>query len=201
MEIYVLLLIIVGIVLYGVSIFNKIINQKEEVRNGETQISIQLDRRGKIFDSLINTVKKVMDYEKNTLMEVIELREKAKTLKDFNQNETASKELKEVEDQISKIVTSGELTSSLNLTMEAYPELKANENMLQLQEEIVSTENKLSFAKQAYNDSIERYKATIQSVPDVFLVNMFEKQLKEDFEYWNISEEKVQEAEDRKVEF
>jgi len=201
MEMYVLLLIIIGIVLYGVSIFNKIINQKEEVKNGETQISIQLDRRGKIFDSLINTVKKVMDYEKNTLMEVIELRAKAKTLKDFNKNKISSKELKEVEDQISKIVTSGELTSSLNLTMEAYPELKANENMLQLQEEIVSTENKLSFAKQAYNDSIERYKATIQSVPDVFLVNMFEKQLKEDFEYWNISEEKVLEQEDRKVEF
>ncbi|CAA6816167.1 MAG: LemA protein [uncultured Campylobacterales bacterium] len=193
-----IILIVVGVLIFWiVSIYNKIIRLKENVVNAEKQISVQLDRRAKIFDSLINSVKKYMDYEKSAFKEVVELRQKAINLEgDAFNNE----ELKEVEESLSSMINSGEMSSKFSLTMEAYPDLKASTNMLQLQEEIVSTENKLSFAKQAYNDGIEQYNVTIESVPDTFVVKAFPK-LKQDFKYWELSEEKVQANEERVVEF
>ena len=194
----VIILIVAGVLItFAVSLYNKIVGLKEGVKNAKTQISIQLDRRGKIFDSLISSVKKAMDYEKTTLKEVIELRTKSINLKgDAFSNE----EKKNIEEQISSRISSGAFASKFQMTMEAYPDLKANENLLQLQEEIVSTENRLSFAKQGYNDSIEEYNSTIQSVPELFIVKMFSG-LKEHFEYWRLSEEKVAQEEERRVKF
>lgn len=191
-----LLLILVGVGLYLVYAYNNIVALKQRVINAKNQISIALDQRGKVFDSLINTVKKAMDYEKSTLKEVIQLREKILKL-DGNLDQ---KERKELEDKLSEIIASGQLSSSINMTMEAYPELKANENMKVLQEEIITMENKLAYAKQAYNAAIEKYYATIQSFPNNFIVEKFPS-LKEDFEYWKLPDEKIQQEEDRRVEF
>lgn len=194
---YIGIILLIVIILYIISIYNKIISLIEETKNSKNQISIQLDRRGKVFDSLINTVKKYMDYEKTTLKDIISLRQKVVMLKNNNNSE---EDIKEVENNISNLINSGEFANSFNLTMEAYPDLKANQNMIQLQEEIVSTENKLSYAKQSFNDSIERYYATKKSFPANIIVNMFSS-LEQKFEYWQLDENTIKVEENKRVEF
>lgn len=185
-----LLAIAVLIFLGFIGIYNKLIRMIEAVRNNQKQVDIQLDRRFKVFESLINTVKKYMDYEKTTLMDVISLRTKAN-------NAVASGDEKgrmEAENAISKIA------SNLNVVFEQYPTLKANENALQLQEEIVNTENKLTFAKQALNDSIEQYNATKKSFIEGLVVSLTPK-LNVNFEYWQLPENVVTEQEKYTVKF
>src|SRR5579862_4584889 len=136
----IILLIILAIVGYVILTFNRLIAQIETVRNNQKQIDIQLDRRFKVFESLINVVKKYMDYEKTTLKDVVALRNQAQDAK----SKGDEKGRIDAENQISTIA------SHLNVVFEQYPDLKANQNCLQLQEEIVSTENKLAYAKQSY---------------------------------------------------
>ncbi|WP_367607908.1 LemA family protein [Legionella sp. W05-934-2] len=187
----VLAIIVVVVFLWAIGIYNKLIAMIEAVNNNQRQIDIQLDRRFKVFQSLIETVKKYMDYEKTTLKDVVELRNKAQAAK----AEGNDKDRIAAENEISKIA------SNINLVFEQYPDLKASQNALQLQEEIVNTENKLSYAKQAYNDSIERYNATKKSFFETMVVNIFSSALNKEFQYWSLTEEKVQEAEDYRVKF
>lgn len=165
--------------------YNRLIGQIEAVRNNAKQIDIQLDRRFKVFESLINVVKKYMDYEQTTLKDVVALRSQA------NQAHASGNEGARIaaENKISSIA------SSLNVVFEQYPDLKANQNCLQLQEEITSTENKLAFAKQSYNDSIEIYNANKKSFPANVIVSWFKANLDVDFPYWALSSEKVAEHE------
>lgn len=181
----VIVIILLALVGYIVLAYNRLIAQIETVRNNQKQIDIQLDRRFKVFESLINVVKKYMDYEKTTLKEVVALRnqaEKAKAQGDEKSRIAA-------ENQISDIAT------HLNVVFEQYPDLKANQNVLQLQEEIVSTENKLAYAKQSYNDSVERYNANKKSFPTNIVVSTFHGKLDFDFLYWQLSDQKVAEQE------
>ena len=130
-----ILLAVAGI--WFVSVYNKLIAMIEAVMNNKKQIDIQLDRRFKVFESLIDVVKKYMDYEKTTLKDVVALRNQA-------QQAAASGDEQgriTAEDQISKIA------SNINVVFEQYPDLKANQNALQLQEEIVRTEKKLAYTK------------------------------------------------------
>ena len=161
----------------------------EEINNNKKQIDIQLDRRYKVYESLIEVVKKYMDYEKTTLKDVVALRSQAQNAMKKG-NEPARMK---AEDAISKIGT------NLNLVFENYPDLKANQNAMQLQEEIVNTENKLTFSKQAFNDSIEKYEATRKSFFQSMVVSMFSGKLLKDFTYWGISDEKRDEQEEYKV--
>ncbi|MBI5447451.1 MAG: LemA family protein [Gammaproteobacteria bacterium] len=189
MTIVILLLIIfLALGAWMVMIYNKLIALIEAVNNNEKQIDIQLDRRYKVFESLINVVKKYMDYEQTTLKDVVALRNKAQ------QAEAAGDESgrRAAEDGISKVV------SGLNLTFEQYPDLKANQNVLQLQEEIVSTENKLAFAKQAYNDSIEQYNVAQKSFFESIVVGLFPK-LYKSFVYWALPSDQVQQKENYTV--
>jgi LemA protein len=188
----VLTVIIIALVIIGVwfiAIYNKLIRMIEAVNNNKKQIDIQLDRRFKVYESLIEVVKKYMDYERTTLKEVVALRSKA-------QQAAASgneKERMEAEDAISKI------GAGLNLVFERYPDLKADKNALQLQEEIVNTENKLTFSKQAYNDSIEKYEATRKSFFEAMVVGLFSGKLLKEFMYWGITEEQRKQQEEYKV--
>jgi LemA protein len=195
MELLIVILVAVVIVAWFILTYNKFVAMIESVTNSEKEISVQLDRRGKVFDSLISTVNRYMEHEEGVFAKVTELRNQAK-----QGNALKDGEAHKAEDELSKIISSGELTSSLNLTMEAYPELKANENMQQLQEEIVSTENKLTFAKKAFNNAIESYNVKLKSIPDM-LVPAIASSLKQDFEYWSLNEEEIKQAEDRRVEF
>jgi LemA protein len=185
MSLIIIILILLAIVGFVVLTYNRLIAQIEAVRNNQKQIDIQLDRRFKVFESLINVVKKYMDYEKTTLKDVVALRNQAQQAKadgDEKGRITA-------ENQISDIA------SHLNVVFEQYPDLKANQNVMQLQEEIVSTENKLAYAKQSFNDSVEIYNADKKSFPANVIVSSFRTKLDFDFPYWQLSEQKVAEQE------
>lgn len=186
---FLIFLLVVIVAVFIVVIYNRLIAQIEAVRNNQKQIDIQLDRRFKVFESLINVVKKYMDYEQTTLKDVVALRNQAQQAKSTgNEPERIA-----AENKIS------EIASKINLVFEQYPQLKANENCLQLQEEIVSTENKLAYAKQAYNDSIEIYNATKKSFFSEMVVTAFNKKLNFDFQYWQLPEAKVAEQENYTV--
>ena len=177
--------VIILLVLFFVSIYNKLIVMIEAVRNNEKQIDIQLDRRFKVFESLINVVKNYMDYEKSTLKEVVALRSQAQQAKGAGDADARMA----AENKISS------LASGISLVFEQYPDLKANQNALQLQEEIVSTENKLAYAKQAMNDSIERYNAYKRAIPALWVVSTCSASLDHSFPYWQLSKSAVAEKE------
>src|SRR3990167_5350718 len=173
LTILIILILAVGFV---VVTYNRLIAQIEAVNNNHKQIDVQLDRRFKVFESLINVVKKYMNYEQTTLKDVVALRNQAQQAKASGDEPTRIA----AENKIS------EIASKINLVFEQYPDLKANQNCIQLQEEIVNTENKLAYSKQAYNDSIEIYNASKKSFFTSFIVSAFQGKLNFDFPYWQI---------------
>ncbi len=168
--------------------YNRIVSFREAVISSETEISVQLDRRGKVFDSLLETVKKYLSHENDLFAKITELRTQSQT--------GSAKEQKEAEDELSKIVSSGDI----NIAVEAYPELKSDRIMMNLQEEIVSSENKLAFAKRGYNRSLEVYNAYIASLPPVFIVSIIPG-LKITKEYWRLEESAIKTEETRRISF
>ena len=190
----VLLILLAVIVIWFIMGYNKFIRLIEAVKNSQKEIGVQLDRRGKVFDSLISAVKQYMSHENNVLTKITELRQKTASTNLTAEEKTAA------ENELSKIVSSGSLQSGISMTMEAYPELKASNNMLQLQEEIVSTENKLNFAKKGYNNNVETYYVAKKSFTNLFLPKMFSS-LNQEFEYWSLTEEQVKVEEARRVDF
>ncbi|MBB71905.1 MAG: LemA family protein [Legionellales bacterium] len=187
----VVICVVIALILIGaiVGIYNRLIRMIEAINNNKRQIDIQLDRRFKVFESLINVVKKYMDYEQTTLKDVVKLRGQAQDAAKSGDTQARM----QAEEGISKIA------SNINLVFEQYPDLKANQNCLQLQEEVVNTENKLSYAKQAYNDSIERYYAEKKSFFQSMVVSWFRNALDKTFEYWRISDEQIKAHEDYTV--
>src|SRR5947199_9038541 len=123
-------IVLVVLIVWIIAIYNKLISMIETVNNNNKQIDIQLDRRYKVFESLISVVKKYMDYEQTTLKDVVALRSKAESAHSSGDEKTRIA----AENEISKIA------SNINLVFERYPDLKANQNAMQLQEEIVNTE-------------------------------------------------------------
>lgn len=180
------LLLIAGFI---VVTYNRLIGEIEAVKNDQKQIDVQLDRRYKVFESLINVLKNYMDYEKSTLKDIIALRTQAQQAHALGDEKTRIA----AETQISHAL------NGLNVVFEQYPTLKANENAQQLQEEIVNTENKLAYAKQALNNSIERYNADKKSFFAAMIVNMFGSKLTADFDYWQLTPTQVTEQENYTV--
>lgn len=189
---FLILLAIIAVVIFLViGIYNTLIAMIEAVNNNQKQIDIQLDRRFKVFESLIEAVKKYMDYEKTTLKDVVALRNQAQAAK------AAGDEAGRIaaENGISQIA------SGLNVVFEQYPDLKASQNVVQLQEEIVNTENKLAYSKQAYNDSVERYEAKKKSFFESMIVGFFASKLDKQFAYWSLPEEQIKAHEAYTVKF
>lgn len=190
----ILWIIIVAVVVIGammVAIYNKLIGYIEAVKNNQKQIDVQLDRRYKVFESLVSTVKQYMNYEQSTLKDVVALRNQAETAKAAGNTQGRIN----AENKISGIL------GGINAVFEQYPDLKANQNALQLQEEIVSTENKLAYSKQALNDSIERYNAYKKSFFQSTVVNVFASKLNMDFTYWQLTDDQVKQQESYTVKF
>lgn len=177
------------VLLWVVSTYNKLIRLIEAVNNNKKQIDIILDARGKTYESLIEVVNQYMNYEETVLKDVVALRNQSHKAGEQN----LEKDRMAAEDAISKI------GSGLNVVFERYPDLKANQNCMQLQETIVNIESKLAFAKQAYNYSIEIYNAKKKSLMESFLVGLLPGRLNKEFEYWGVSDEKRKEAEDYRV--
>lgn len=187
----VILVIIALLFFWAISIYNTLIGLIEAINNNKKQIDIQLDRRFKVFESLIAAVNKYMDYEKTTLKDVVALRNQAQ----------AAKASGDEQGRIAAENGISQIASGLNVVFEQYPDLKANQNVLQLQEEIVNTENKLAYSKQAYNDGIERYYAKKKSFFESMIVSFFPSALDKEFIYWGLPEEQIQAKEDYTVKF
>lgn len=174
--IWVVLGLAILVVGWGIVIYNRLVRLKTQVANGWSQIDVQLKRRYDLIPNLVESVKDYMSYEQETLRQVIEARNSAVKA---NAGGIPSHET---------IAAEGVLSASLGRLFalsENYPNLKANETVQQLMEELSSTENKIGFARQFYNDSATTYNATVLSFPDNLVANKFAFR---EAELWRVAE-------------
>ena len=160
MGLWIVIGIVVLIVLFAIVLYNRLVTLRNQSTNAWSQIDVQLKRRHDLIPNLIETVKGAMSYEQDTLRQVIEARNKATT----------------ATGPAAQGAAEGVLTGALNklfALVENYPQLRANENVMQLQEELTATENKISFARQYYNDSVMGLNNAIQTFPSNLLANQF----------------------------
>jgi len=166
-----ILIILVGAVLFAISIYNRLVSGRNRFKNAFAQIDVQLTRRHDLIPNLVETAKGYMKHERETLEAVINARNSAvsglKAAAADPSDPEAMKKLAEAEQGLS-----GALGRLFALS-EAYPDLKANENMMQLSEELTTTENKVAFARQAYNDSVMDYNTLRESFPNNFFAGWF----------------------------
>ena len=157
---------------YLISMYNGIVRLANVYKNSFSQIDVQLQRRFELIPNLVETAKKFMDHEKETLEAVILARNQAhsaaQALKADPSNAGAAKNFNKTEGAL------GASMGSFMALFENYPDLKANENMKALMEELTSTENKVSFSRQNYNDSVMTYNIGIQQFPQSIIANMFQ---------------------------
>lgn len=165
------LLIVTFVFFYIVRIFNTLVALKNRFQNAFSQIEVQLKRRYELIPNLVETAKAYMKHERETLEAVISARNEALAgLKAASENPSSGSALKKL--------ASGEgmlqgALGRLNVAVEAYPELKASDNMMQLTEELTSTENRVAFARQAFNDAVTEYNSYRQSFPQNFFATSF----------------------------
>ena len=163
--------VLVVIVLAVIGIYNSLVRLRNQVDNAWSQIDVQLKRRHDLIPNLIETAKGYMKHERETLEAVVNARNAAQSAGQqaaANPGDPeAMKGLMHAEGQL------GGALSRLMMVMEAYPDLKANQNMLSLQEELTSTENKVAFSRQAYNDAVTQYNTRREQFPAVLLADTF----------------------------
>jgi len=162
MEIFgwVIVALIIGIPLWGVALYNRLVGLRNQVKNAWRQIDVQLKRRHDLIPNLVEVVKDYMSYEQETLQKVIQAR---------NQAVSASNP----EAAIAAEGILGGAMGKLFALMENYPDLKANENVSRLMEELSATENKISFSRQFYNDSVMSLNNAVQAFPSNIVAGMF----------------------------
>ena len=169
---WIFLAIIAGFVIWVVSLYNGLVTLRNRFKNAFAQIDVQLKRRYDLIPNLVETAKGYLAHERQTLEAVTAARTSAQQA---NQkaaadpgDATAMKQMMAAEAGLSGAL------GRLFALAEAYPDLKANQNMMQLSEEITSTENKIAFARQAFNDAVMEYNTGIESFPQNVLVGMFQ---------------------------
>ncbi len=171
----VFLAIIAAVVFWAISIYNRLINERNRVRNAFAQIDVQLTRRYDLIPNLVEAVKGYMKHERETLEAVINARNAAQqSLQAAKADPANAKAIKELGASEGAL---GAVLGRLFALSEAYPDLKANENMMQFQEELASTENKVAFARQAFNDSVLSYNNTAENFPNNIVAGMFRFEL------------------------
>lgn len=170
--------IVVIVMFYFVSIYNSLIGLRNRVKNAWSQIDVQLKRRHDLIPNLIETVKGYMTHERQIMENITKYRSQAMEANTVGEKAQAEGLL------------SGAL-GQLRVQVENYPDLKANQNFLALQEELTSTENKISFARQAYNDQVLFYNNKIQMFPSNIIAGMFSFKEEEFFEVEDQKEKEV----------
>ena len=167
----VVLVLIIGAVLFFVGVYNKLVTKRNRFENAFSQIDVQLKRRHDLIPNLVETAKGYMDHERETLEAVIQARNTAQKAEqkaaDNPGDSGAMQALMKAESMLSSAL------GSLTVTVERYPELKADQQMSQLMEELTSTENRISFARQAFNDSVTDYNISREQFPNVVVANAF----------------------------
>jgi LemA protein len=159
--VYIIIGVVVVLLIIFLIIYNGLVRRRNQVKNAWAQIDVQLKRRYDLIPNLVETAKGYMKHERETLEAVTKARNLAQQLSSAGAGERAKAE--------------GELSSVLSrllAVVENYPDLKANQNFLALQEELASTENKISFSRQFYNDSVLRYNNQTQMFPSNVVASM-----------------------------
>lgn len=174
--------ILILLVFYVIGVYNKLVNAKNKTDNQFSQVDIQLKRRADLIPNLIETVKGYTKHEENTLTAVIEARNKAVSAGTVNEKVEANNELSNV------------LTKLFALT-EAYPDLKANDNFISLQNDLKDTEDKITYARQFYNDSAMSFNNLVMMFPSNIVAKMF------NFKKYDFFEASEKEKETPKVKF
>lgn len=160
---------VIGVIFWGIGVYNRLIELQVRTENAWSQISVQLKRRWDLIPNLVNVVQGYAQHEKSTLEAVIAARNAAVSAEGVAQTAEAENML------------TGMLRQVFALS-EAYPELKANQNFMQLQQELTTTEDKISYSRQHYNDVIMEFNSTIAQVPTNIIANMFNFTKKDFFE-------------------
>ncbi|HZC45961.1 MAG TPA: LemA family protein [Candidatus Acidoferrum sp.] len=156
----ILLIILVAIVAWAIFAYNRLVSLRNQVDNAWRQIDVQLKRRHDLIPNLVEAVKGYMQFERDTLTQIVDARAKAVS----------------APDQASRMAAENQITTGLGrlmAVMENYPQLKADENVLKLQEELTTTENQIAFARQAYNDVVLDLNTRIQSFPTNLIASNF----------------------------
>ena len=166
---YILLIVIIVLVLVVISIYNNLIRARLTAKTAWSDIDVQLQRRFDLIPNLVETVKGYMEHEKEVLTKVTELRTAWANAGSVKEKSTLDTEL------------SGALKTIMAVS-ENYPDLKANQNFSELQEELQNTENKISFSRQFYNDSATKYNIKLETVPSNIVASLFKFQPEELFE-------------------
>ena len=165
--IVILVLVLVG----SIASYNRLVSLRQETSNAFAQIDVQLKRRYDLIPNLVETAKGYLKHERETLEAVIKARNVA-----YTAAQGAAANPADAAAMKNLVSAESGLTGALSRLMvvsEQYPDLKANQNMMQLTEELTSTENKISFARQAYNDSVMTYNTTRETFPNVIFAGMF----------------------------
>ena len=174
----VIAVIVVLLVLFIIGIYNALIRLRNQVDNSWSQIDVQLKRRHDLIPNLVETAKGYMTHERGTFEAITKARSQAMGAKTVSEAAKAEGTL-------------GEALSKFMLVVENYPDLKANQNFLAVQEELTSTENKISFARQSYNDQVLFFNNKIQMFPSNAIANMFNFAKRDFFELEGAAEGEV----------
>ena len=168
----IILLLLVGAAVYAISVYNGLIKKRNQYKNAFAQIDVQLTRRHDLIPNLVETAKGYIKHEKDTLEAVIQARAAAMTgLQNAKTNPgdaAAMNELAGAENSLTGAL------GKLFALAEAYPDLKANQNMMQLSEELTSTENKVAFSRQGYNDAVMNFNNSREVFPGNIVAGMFD---------------------------
>jgi len=167
--------LVVLVVLAVIGIYNGLVRLRNQVRNAWSQIDVQLKRRHDLIPNLVETVKGYMVHERETLQNITEARSRAVSAKGVQESAQAETVLTRALGQLYAVA-------------ENYPDLKANQNFLGLQEELASTENKIGFARQFYNDQVMQYNTRIETFPSNVVAGVFNFEQAEFFEIEDTAE-------------